>query len=203
MRLILGSFPHPITISPRLLHSPSLSTTEFKLNAPLPSPGMWAGSFGLAEGIWEGGSPGGTQEVGGPGSASRKRATMKLVAHFRHFHFHNPTDHPSSQHNVDRRRCQRHVELPCVQERAGGQILPPSSTFLAWQHAEGPNATWRAQTRRGGPKRDVEGPNATRRAQTRCGGPKRDVGAPNATWKAQTRRGGPEHNAECLTVKAA
>ncbi len=123
--LILGSFPHPITISPRLLHSTSLSTTEFKLNAPLPSPGMWAGSFGLAEGIWEGGSPGGTQEVGGPGSASRKRATMKLVAHFRHFHFHNPTDHPSSQHNVDRRHSQRHVELPRVQERAGGQILPP------------------------------------------------------------------------------
>src|SRR6266567_5525756 len=110
MWLILGSFPHPITISPRLLHSTSLSTTEFKLNAPLLSPGMWAGSFGLAEGIWEGGSPEGTQEVGGPGSASRKWAMMKLVAYFRHFHyFHNPTDHPSPQHYVNHWHSQRHV----------------------------------------------------------------------------------------------
>jgi len=63
-------------------HQQRASTTEFTARAPPLSVGMWAGSFSLDGRIGEGRTQGGTQKVGGPHSASRKRAMTFVVARF-------------------------------------------------------------------------------------------------------------------------
>ena len=70
-----------IPAPPLCPHCPhSLQTTD-SLRVPLPSPeGCGPSSFSLNGWIWEGGTRGGTQEVGGPCGASGKRAMTKVVA---------------------------------------------------------------------------------------------------------------------------
>ena len=80
--------PPPSPSSLRLVanHKPQPRT-------PLPSPeGCGSASYRSTEA----GTPGGTQEVGGPGGASRKRATIFVVAHFRPSLFPSP---PLTVHN--------------------------------------------------------------------------------------------------------
>jgi len=68
--------------------------------APPLSVGMWASSFSLDGRIGEGRTQGGTQKVGGPHSASRKRATTKVVVRFLPSILFHPTDPtlPQRQH---------------------------------------------------------------------------------------------------------
>jgi hypothetical protein len=67
--------------SPRQLVASCLNQPH---RAPPLSTGMWAGSTLLSvdEGIWEGETAGGTQDVGGPPSALRTRGTTFVVPRF-------------------------------------------------------------------------------------------------------------------------
>src|SRR6266567_2565174 len=80
-------------------HRPSsLPTAAIHPHPPLPSQeGCGPVKSCLTRG-YEGETQGGTQEVGGPAGASRKRATTKVVACFWPSFFPPPADHPSSQH---------------------------------------------------------------------------------------------------------
>src|SRR6266567_2844201 len=79
-------------------HRPSsLPTAAIHPHPPLPSQEGCGPVKSRLTRAYEGETQGGTQEVGGPAGASRKRATTFVVAHFRPFFFPPPADHPSSQ----------------------------------------------------------------------------------------------------------
>jgi hypothetical protein len=75
-------------------------TSEARSHRSRPSPFQRdvGGLSSFDGGLGEGETSGGTQEVGGPCGAPRKRTTMEVVVRFRHLSSHpRPTDHPCAQ----------------------------------------------------------------------------------------------------------
>jgi hypothetical protein len=101
---------------------PPAMRLDHAARAPPLSIRMWAGSFSLDGRIGEGRTPGGTQKVGGPHSASRKQATTKVVVRFLSSILFHPTDPtlPQCQHiqpSQPRRRGNNATTAPTTAQR--------------------------------------------------------------------------------------
>src|SRR6266568_1831465 len=128
-----------------LLHHPLPQLAPNCGYRPTPAPplsrGMWAGSIWLDWGDMEGGTQGGTQEVGGPTGASRKRATTFVVACFCPSLFPLPqlnspllpipqddvegrTTTQLAQRRAERQREQRHNDVEGANDNTRGSMGP-------------------------------------------------------------------------------
>jgi hypothetical protein len=127
-----------------------------KATCALPSPGMRASSCGFAAGIWEEDQQGGPREAQVVRHKNEPRLSSWLV--FTLLTSLLPTDHPSSQHDVHRRRSERHID----QARHCQPHDHMKSPTPAYDKTEGPTTWQRAHTMRHGAQflqqRD-EGPN--------------------------------------------
>src|SRR5258708_15279639 len=113
-----------------VVDSPQLATPSASASRIRPSP--LQRDVGVnQQGVGGGETRGGTHEVGGPSSASRKRATTNVVARFLSFLL------PSPAANACYTQAAPHHHLPRIQMRAGGgycrrfDATPTTTTSLA------------------------------------------------------------------------